>query len=180
MFNYDQCDLIFYPNQLLRKKAAPVTVFNDDVRRKAYLMHKIMSEKFGIGLAANQIGLLERIIVVDAKVSDNNNRSYFTYINPEIISGKDEYVHEEGCLSHPGIYLKIKRYREIVLKYQDVDGKFHEQVFESIPGKIHAQVIQHELDHLDGINLPDKMTPGQKMVFDNKLRKLEKLFRKNK
>jgi peptide deformylase len=181
MFDYNNYGLIEYPNPILRQKAEPVTVFNDDVRKKAYLMHKIMDEKGGIGLAANQIGLLERIIIIHAKLIDDHKRSYYTFVNPEILSSEGEYVNDnEGCLSHPGIRISVKRSKKIRLKYQDVDGNFHENNFESVEGHITAQVILHEIDHLNGINLPDHMTPGQKMINDKKLFKLERKFRKYK
>ncbi|CAK0760246.1 Peptide deformylase [Azospirillaceae bacterium] len=181
MFDYNNYGLIEYPNPILRQKAEPVTVFNDDVRKKAYLMHKIMAEKGGIGLAANQIGLLERIIIIDAKLIDDHKRSYYTFVNPEILSSEGEYVNDsEGCLSHPGIRISVKRPKKIKLKYQDVDGNFHENNFESVEGNIVAQVIHHEIDHLLGVTIIDCMTPGQKMINDKKLIRLEKEYRKLK
>lgn len=171
--------LVKYPNPVLKKKAEIVTEFGEILKKTAYAMFRIMDENKGIGLAASQIGVLKRIIIVHGRLA-NENKSWKTYINPEIVSSSGEYVYNEGCLSHPGIHIDVKRPKIINIKYQDIAGKEYSETIESIDGNVLAQVIQHEIDHLWGVNLVDKMTPGQKFLNDKKLMRLEKEYRKNK
>lgn len=172
-------NLIKYPNPILKKVALKVTEFGEPLKKRAYAMFKIMYDFNGIGLAANQVGILERVIVVHGKLI-NNTKSWKTYVNPEILSSSGEFTYEEGCLSHPGIRIKITRPKIIQLKYQDVEGKEFTETIESVEGMVHAQVVQHEIDHINGINLIEHMTAGQAMLNDKKLYKLEKEYRKGR
>jgi peptide deformylase len=173
-----ELNLVKYPNSVLKQKAEPVTEFGEDLKKVAHFMSRLMYEFKGIGLAANQVGLLKRIIVVHNKFGGPMSNRVF--INPEIIGSEGEFIYKEGCLSHPGIYIDIKRPKKIQFKYQDTDGNFHTDCSTSKDDNILGVVIQHEIDHLNGINLPDHMTPGQKLMNDKKLMKLEKEFRKGR
>jgi peptide deformylase len=177
-FNYDM-SVLKYPHPILKQKAINVTVFNECLKKCAYAMFRTMFDARGIGLAANQVGLLERIIIIHGKIVCGTN-SWKTYINPEIISSEGEFTYKEGCLSFPGIYLDIKRAKKINLKYFDVEGKEYNETIESNENNILAQVIQHEIEHLNGVCLIDHMTTGYRMLHENKLRKLEKAYRKGR
>jgi peptide deformylase len=177
-FNYDM-NVLKYPHPILKQKAVDITVFDERLKKCAYAMFKAMYDFNGIGLAANQVGLLERIIVIHGKIVNGTN-SWKTYVNPEILSSEGEFTHKEGCLSFPGIFIDIKRSKKINLKYFDVEGKEYNETIESNGNFILAQVIQHEIDHLCGINIIDHMTNGYRMLYENKLRKLEKAYRKGR
>jgi peptide deformylase len=104
-------------------------------------MLKIMFENNGIGLAAPQIGISKRILVM------GNPQLSFTCINPKIINKENEYIDQEGCLSFPGLWLNVRRYKNITVQYQDIIGREQEKTLDALQ----ARVFQHELDHLEGI-----------------------------
>lgn len=104
-------------------------------------MGKIMLINIGIGLAAMQVGVKKRLFIM------GNDMQIVSYINPEIIAGYGDEVGPEGCLSFPQLYLKVRRFTEIRVRYQNVKGEFNEEVLTGLA----ARVFQHEYDHLDGI-----------------------------
>lgn len=129
-----------YPDSVLRKKAKRVFCFDLSLRKLADEMFKTMYENAGVGLAANQIGKLKRVIVV----IDNGKPNVL--INPEIID-KEGFEYElEGCLSFPDLFINIKRASRVVVQYQDLYGI--KQLL-GAEGRL-ARTIQHEIDHLDG------------------------------
>lgn len=136
------------PNEVLRTKAKEVTRINDGVLRLLENMKDTMYEFDGIGLAAPQIGVLKRVIVVDA--GDN----YMELINPEIIYKEGEQTGSEGCLSIPGVYGKVTRAKKVVVKALNR----HNEEIEIKAEDLLAKVLQHEIDHLDGILFTDKAT----------------------
>ena len=150
-----------YPDIILRKKAKPISDFNATLKQLAEDMSKAMHNDNGIGLAGPQVSLSQRIIVIG-----QGNSKYKAYINPEVtFFSKDKKTTEEGCLSLPQIFGLVRRSKKIHLKYKDLDGQVHK---EKIKG-FDAIVIQHEVDHLDGILFTDraeKITQGQD-ILDN-------------
>lgn len=164
--------LIYYPNPLLRKAAARVDVIDDEIRRIAAEMISICLDpkSKGIGLGANQIGVLKRIIVLLVNGPE-------VCINPEISSPYGEFTHEEGCLSHPRIKARITRPRSFTFTYTDLDNNRHEEQIESTEVDIRGTVIQHEVDHINGINLIDRMNAVQLHLVDKKLAALRKEWR---
>ena len=121
-------------------------------------MAKAMMENNGIGLAAPQIGILKRIFVM------GNEQKLFACINPEILEGKGEYMDQEGCLSFPNLWLNVKRYEKVKVKYYNALGEEIISEFEGIIGR----VFQHERDHLDGV------------CFDTRVGKLSLEMAKNR
>jgi len=136
-------NVLVYPDSRLRKHAEPVREFDQNLKKLAQDMAETMYDAPGIGLAAVQINVCKRIIVVD--ISEEQD-SLVTLVNPVIIEKDGEQVFKEGCLSVPEYYAEVSRAENIVVNYQDVDGK--QQQIEA--NDILAVCIQHEIDHLDG------------------------------
>lgn len=140
---------------ILRKKSKVVTNYNDRLKLLIDDMYETMDLAPGVGLAAPQIGILKRVIVVDNREEDNDEGEKpmrFYMINPAIIEKDGEEVSMEGCLSVPGKQGKVKRAKHIKVKYNDLEGQ--EKLMEA--EDFLARIIQHETDHLDGILYTDK------------------------
>lgn len=112
-------------------------------------MVKVMFENNGIGLAAPQCGVMKRLFIM------GNPDKLIVCVNPEIISGEEEVKDDEGCLSFPDLWLKVKRFKKISAKYQNLTGETIEVSLENLA----ARVFQHELDHLDGVCFDSKVGP---------------------
>jgi len=139
-------EILQYPNTALREKAKPITSFDEKLSNLSNEMMYTMIVNKGIGLAGNQVGVLERIIVLVCP------EFVGAMINPEILSySEKQQTKREGCLSFKDQFLQIKRPYSIKIKYQDLLGAFHEQEFTGIT----ARCIQHEVNHLDGIVFKD-------------------------
>jgi peptide deformylase len=136
-------DILIYPDSRLHNKAKPVAQVDSRIQKLIDDMSETMYTAPGIGLAAPQVNVPERIIVVD--ISDKKD-SLLAMVNPEIISSEGEDEHEEGCLSVPGIYAPVKRHKKIRVRALDKDGNSFELDAEGLLGVC----IQHEIDHLDG------------------------------
>lgn len=113
-------------------------------------MTKIMFENNGIGLAAPQVGILKRFFIM------GNDQKLFVCINPEVVSGEEEERGLEGCLSFPDLYMNVKRYKTIQVKYQTITG---ESIETTLTGLV-ARVFQHELDHLNGVCFDTRVGPA--------------------
>jgi peptide deformylase len=138
--------VITTPDQVLRAKAKTVNKINDGVFRVLDNMKDTLYAENGVGLAAPQIGISKRLVVIDT--GDN----YLELINPEIIEAHGEQVDSEGCLSIPGIVGLVKRAERVVVKSLNRQGE--EQILEG--SGLLARALQHEIDHLDGILFTDK------------------------
>lgn len=146
--------IIKYPAPVLRKKCQKIDKIDEETKKLSLDMTEIMTENQGIGLAASQVGELKRIIAVQME------ERVEIFINPEIISkSKETEIMEEGCLSFPGLFLKIKRAKEIEIKTLNLEG----EEFQLKAKGLLARVIQHEIDHLDGILFVDKASFWQKL-----------------
>ncbi len=145
---------------VLREKAKPVEKINEEVERLIEDMAETMYEAKGLGLAANQIGELRRIFVLDLKQREGKPE-LLVFINPEIVSSEGELYEEEGCLSIPGYAAKIKRKAKVRVRALDRTGKPFEMELEGLG----ARAVQHELDHLDGILYIDYLSPLKKNLF---------------
>lgn len=133
--------IITYPNEILLAKAKPVEIINKKIKDLIEEMKKIMIANNGVGLAANQIG--EDLAIFVAQ----NNNEILEFINPKIISLKgQEKIVEEGCLSLPRIWGYLKRYPEVTVEYQNIWNKRKRKKAKDLL----AQIIQHEIDHLEG------------------------------
>ncbi len=139
-------------DEILRKKSRPVEVVDDKIRQLLDDMVETMHQYNGVGLAAPQVGILKRIIVIDLY----DDHGPIKLVNPEIIKQKGEQEVEEGCLSFPNQFAKMIRPAEVVVKALNEEGKAIK-----VTGKgLLAQALAHEIDHLDGILFVDKMIPG--------------------
>ena len=180
--------IITFQNPLLKKKSLPIEDFNNDTRLLMdNMLHTMYNEK-GIGLAAVQIGILKRIIVIDtnyydskynddecndSKCTDNHsehlvNQKPIFLVNPEIIKySKENNIFCEGCLSFPEIRADITRPTKVTVKYLDYDGK--EQILEA--DDLLATCIQHEIDHLNGITFINHLSKLKQEIILKKLKK---------
>lgn len=166
-------NILYYPEPLLRKEAVPIEDVNhkgESYRDKAEKMLELMYEANGIGLAANQVGWLERLIVKDEMGKQQGER---VFINPKIIHEEGETLEEEGCLSLPGVFGKVSRAEKIVVAAYNLRGERLEMEAEGLS----ARVWQHEIDHLDGILIIDKMTPASRMAASKRLKELEQMYK---
>lgn len=159
-------ELVTYGSKILRQKAEPVEKVTEDIRRLGQEMLEVMYAERGVGLAAPQVGISKRILVLDGTPVDPAIRP-MVLINPEITFREGEEVGMEGCLSLPGIEIEVKRSSCIRVKALDPDGKgldFEARGF-------FARIIQHETDHLNGILLVDYLNPMERILAIWKLRK---------
>lgn len=146
-------------DEILSKKSRPIEVIDDKIKELAEDMMETMHKFDGVGLAAVQVGILKRIIVIDLY----DDVSKFVLINPEIIEKSKETAEvEEGCLSFPTQYGKVERAVRVKVKALDLDGK--EIVIEA--EELLAQALQHEIDHLNGETFKKKIIPGTFEIID--------------
>ena len=158
--------ILRYPDPRLKTVATPVTRFDDALVKLTQDMAETMYDAPGVGLAATQVNVHKRIIVID--VTDDKS-GLTVFINPEITWASDELsVYSEGCLSVPELYADVQRPAEIQVKWLDEQGKAHD---EKLDGLL-ATCLQHEMDHLNGVLFIDHLS---KLKRDMLLKKLEKL-----
>ncbi|PKL52055.1 MAG: peptide deformylase [Nitrospira bacterium HGW-Nitrospira-1] len=159
-----------YPARVLRQKSLPVTTFDPRLQTLIDNMIETMYEAPGVGLAAPQVGELKRLVVID--ISSREGRSpLLVLVNPVIASREGEVEFEEGCLSLPEYTVTIKRAEKVVVKALDRDGKPIE--IEGV--NLLAIALQHEIDHLDGILLIDRISPIKREFFKKRYKKIRKL-----
>lgn len=159
-------DIVKYGDPILRKVCDPVSDFSN-LGQLIDDMFDTMYEAEGIGLAANQVGEDMNLFIIDITHTDEADEA-FVFINGEIIAGKDECIFEEGCLSIPEVTLEIKRFEFIQFKYQSLDGEWHEQEF----GGLFARAIQHEMDHLTGKMIIDRVNDLARLPYKKQLKVL--------
>lgn len=165
----------YYGDPVLRKKAEKVTEFDSDLEQIVKDMLETMYVNSGIGLAANQVGILKQIIVIDTGTKEKPDIRIL--INPEIVNcSKEKTEYEEGCLSFPGLLEKIQRPAQITVKCQDIKGN----ICEFDADGLLSIVIQHEYDHINGILFIDKMSPVKRLVHNKKLSEIKKLSKEKK
>ena len=153
----------------LRKKATPVQEVTDETRKLVQDMFETMYEAEGIGLAANQIGVTERILILDVQPHHPDSEP-MVFINPEIIWSAGEYTGDEGCLSLPGISGEVTRPAQVRVRALKEDGTS----FEMDLDQMGAKALQHEVDHLDGILVLEHFSVIKRNLLRNQLRKLQK------
>ena len=161
-------DILEFPDPRLKTVANAVENFDEALKRLVEDMTETMYSAHGIGLAATQVNVHKRLLVLD--VSENQDQPR-VYINPQILSQSGEQVHEEGCLSVPGIYASVKRAENITIRAQDVDGINFEEQLEGL----NAVCVQHEMDHLIGRLFVDYLSPLRRNMVRKKLQKQRKL-----
>ena len=156
-----------YGDPVLRKKAEPVTVFDEALSEFVESMVDTMFEHNGIGLAAPQVGVSERVITIDASFGESVD-NIMVLINPEILHVEGEISLEEGCLSVPGVWEEVVRPEKVTVHYSDVNGE--EQKINA-DGML-ARVIQHEYDHLEGILFVDRISSVKRTILAKTLKSI--------
>ncbi|MDQ0318741.1 peptide deformylase [Pararhizobium capsulatum DSM 1112] len=163
--------LIILPDPVLRELSKPVETVNDDIRRLADDMLDTMYDAPGIGLAAIQIGVPRRILVIDVS-KDGEEKQPLVFINPEIVrSAEERSVYEEGCLSIPDYYAEVERPAEITVNFLDRDGKAHTVEADGLL----ATCLQHEIDHLNGLLFIDYISKLKREMVIRKFTKAAKV-----
>ncbi len=163
--------IVTLPDPILRKKSDPVETVDDEVRSFLKDMLDTMYAAPGIGLAAVQLGVLRRMIVMDTVKGEDAPKNPIMLINPEIVSfGDTPRVHEEGCLSIPQMYAEVERPALVRVRYVDVEGKQQEQDF----ADLQATVIQHEIDHLEGVLFIDHLSRLRRNLLIRKYHKAQR------
>lgn len=141
-----QLKLRYYPDPVLKQKTRKISMFDASVRKLATDMLDTMYKSDGVGLAAPQVGVSKRIMVIDVAGEDEPRRPV-VFINPEIIESEGEMVGQEGCLSFPEVFFEVKRASRVVVRFQNLRGEVLKLTAEN---NLLCRAIQHEIDHLDG------------------------------
>ena len=162
--------ILIEPDPILRKKSIPLEQVDDSVKKLMDDMLATMYQAPGIGLAAIQVGILKRIVVIDISKEKEKKDPLFL-VNPQIINrSKETSIYEEGCLSLPGQFAEIERPSDCLIKYVDYNGKEKELQASGLL----ATCIQHEVDHLNGILFIDYLSKLKKEMIIKKLIKHKK------
>jgi peptide deformylase len=168
-------DVVHYGDPILKKKSKSVTDFKN-IESIINDMFDSMYEAEGIGLAANQIGIDLHIFIVDISHTEETDQTHI-FINSKIINNDyEEEYFQEGCLSLPGIALDVLRPKSITLKYQTPDQKWHEKKYNGLL----ARAIQHEIDHLNGVFIIDRIDQKERKKYKNDLRLIATTQAKNR
>ncbi|NOQ93250.1 MAG: peptide deformylase [Methylophaga sp.] len=160
-------NILHFPDPRLRKKATPIKEVTDKIRQLADDMLETMYDAPGVGLAAIQINVQKRLVVID---TSEDKSTPLVFINPEIINKEGEREHEEGCLSVPEAYEMVTRADTVRVKALDRDGK----PFELDADELLATCIQHEIDHLDGKLFVDYLSNLKRQRIKKRLEKQQK------
>lgn len=156
-----------YPDKVLAQKAAPVTVIDRYLQRLIDDMLETMYAAPGIGLAAPQVGVSKRLIVIDIGLREEERIPLIVLINPEIVGNEGEIESEEGCLSIPGYLTAVKRAERVVVQGMNRDGLPVEVTGEGLL----SRALQHEIDHLDGMLLIDRISSIKREFFKKRFQK---------
>ncbi len=159
--------ILHYPDPVLKKVAAPIAGIDEEVLTLARDMAETMYDAPGVGLAAPQVGVSRRLIVLDCSPSEAPADLIFA-VNPEIIAREGEIFEEEACLSVPEYSARVVRSATVTVRYLDLDGQTRERAAEGLL----ALAFQHEIDHLDGILYIDRLSPLKRNIFKKKYQKL--------
>jgi peptide deformylase len=176
-------EVLVYGDAALRQTAKPVEKVDDNIRRLARDMLSTMYASNGVGLAAEQVGRTEAVCVIDVSPVRPGAQEApdqaevpmpLILINPKITDAAGEQLGDEGCLSFPDVFVPVKRAAEIAVRYLDIENR---------PQALRAQgllarAIQHEIDHLEGLLLVDRMSPVQRIAVAGKLKRLKKQARR--
>lgn len=164
-------NILIHPDPRLKKVATPVATVNDDLRRLADDMLETMYDAPGIGLAAPQIAVMSRMLVMDCAKEDDATPEPMVLINPEVTWRSEEHnVYEEGCLSIPEQYAEVERPTEVEVSWTDLDGQARRERFDGL----WATCVQHEIDHLDGKLFIDYLKPLKRQMITRKMQKLKR------
>ncbi|MFN3662555.1 peptide deformylase [Yoonia sp.] len=164
-------NILIHPDPRLKKVTAPVASIDDDLRRLADDMLETMYDAPGIGLAAPQVGVMRRVIVMDCEKDAEATAQPMVLINPEVIwTSEETSVYEEGCLSIPEQYAEVQRPAGVEVSWTDLSGKLQRERFDGL----WATCVQHEIDHLDGKLFIDYLGPLKRQMITRKMQKLKR------
>jgi peptide deformylase len=164
-------NILLHPDPRLKKVATPIDDISDDLRNLADDMLETMYAAPGIGLAAPQIGILQRLVVLDCVKADEETPRPLVMFNPEIVASSDETnVYEEGCLSLPEQFADVTRPAEVEVKWLDKNGNEQQEVFTGL----WATCAQHEIDHLNGKLFIDYLKPLKRQMITRKMVKMKR------
>ncbi len=164
-------NILIHPDPRLKKAASPVVSFSDELRRVADDMLETMYDAPGIGLAAPQIAVMDRMIVMDCAKEDDATPEPMVLINPEVVwTSEERSIYDEGCLSIPEQYAEVERPSEVEVSWMDLDGKEHREHFDGL----WSTCVQHEIDHLDGKLFIDYLRPLKRQMITRKMQKLKR------
>ena len=170
MIDVEKCRITHYPAEVLAGRAEPIENIDDNIRRLAEKMTDIMLKNKGIGLAGPQVGVPLRIFIISL---DGTRENLKVFINPTVTpipakAGTSLDSIEEGCLSVPGVYTKVRRYKKCKVAATDLDGNEFTQEAEGL----YAKALQHEYDHIEGMTIADRMGSVARIAHRKQLKKL--------
>jgi peptide deformylase len=165
MIDIDKCRITHYPASVLAGPAKAVEKIDDNIRQLVAKMTDIMLENKGIGLAAPQVGVALRLFIISL---DGTKENLKVYVNPTVTAVGEVDAVEEGCLSVPGVYTKIRRYKRCRVTATDLEG---EEFSEEAEG-LYARALQHEYDHIEGTTIADRMSSAARIAHRKQLKKL--------
>ncbi len=164
-------NILIHPDPRLKKVATPVETVSDELRRLADDMLETMYDAPGIGLAAPQVAVMSRMLVMDCAKEDDATPEPMVLLNPEVVwQSEDRNIYEEGCLSIPEQYAEVERPTEVEVTWTDLDGKSRRERFDGL----WATCVQHEIDHLDGKLFIDYLKPLKRQMITRKMQKLKR------
>ena len=165
-------EILLVPNPLLRQKAKTIEKITEEDVKLSKKMIKIMQQAPGVGLAANQIGVLKKIVTIHIQDKEKNLDKFYTLFNPVILKySKEKVIMEEGCLSLPKQFADIERSESITLQYTNEQNK----IVKVEKNGFEARILQHEIDHLDGKLFVDYLSALKRNILIKKVKKLIKL-----
>ncbi len=164
-------EILKYNHPALRKRATPITEITSDIVTLSQNMLETMYHNNGIGLAGNQVGVLKMIIIIDIGARESAPDPHI-FINPSIVQTEGRGEYEEGCLSIPGLHELILRPEKIIIEAQNLKGQALRLEAEGLL----ARVIQHEIDHLQGVLFIDKLSPIKRHLLKSQLKKIDKEY----
>jgi peptide deformylase len=165
MIDFEKCRITHYPAEVLAGQAQPVKNIDDNIHLLVKKMTEIMIEHKGIGLAAPQAGVPLRLFIISLEGTAQNVK---VYINPTVTTDGTVGATEEGCLSVPGVFTKVRRYKKCKVTATDLDGNEFSDEAEGL----YARALQHEYDHIEGITIVNRMTQTARIAHRRQLKKL--------
>lgn len=162
-------EIVKYPSRVLLTVGKPVVKFDEKLQKFVDDMFETMYHAQGVGLAAPQVDISQRIFVMDCSGGEDAEQK-IAIVNPEIVHAEGDQYGDEGCLSFPGIYQKITRGQRVVVRGQDTKGDLIEYDVTELP----ARCVLHETDHCDGIVFLDRMSPIKRQLAKQKIRRMQK------
>ncbi len=166
--------IVHYPHPALRHAAKPVACIDKQLQISIGHMKELMYDAKGLGLAAPQVALPYQLLVMNVTGDPKQPEREEVYLNPRIVERKGTVEDEEGCLSFPGLYQKIRRSKSIKIQAYDLKG----QLVEKVVNDLEARAWQHEIDHLNGVLFIDMMGPIAKLTSRSAIKNFEREFRK--